>query len=384
VQVRLPAKLGLAVRLDVAGADGVVERHRVGPLGRGGGAQLAPLAVAVERAGSLECQPGPVQYWVGAASSGRSAMGAWLVTWSRVEEVRAALEGGAEVNARLDANGTTPLFRALRDGPPEVVGLLLAHGADVEATLAAGWTPLWAAVRGVSMLAVARPEWRRAKVRLLLRYGADPWRPTSGGRSPGEVALWGPLADLFADLPGAPEIPAADRDRQARADELIASYAWADQWSVGGGSIAFIHGVGADEVIGRLGGDPAGCPLTDAAAFGELAVAYLVGPQPPGTPEPVWVADVPGGAVALQHISHLLVRQEVAAPLSRGGVLASAFAGGNGAITVHVARDGQYVRWAGPIYDPKVWGTGRRWRRSGGAASAPPTHRPAAWPSAWR
>jgi len=358
----------------VAGAAGAVERHRVGPLARGGVAPLAPLAVAVERAGWLECQAAPVQYWLGAASSGRSAMGAWLVTWSRIEEVRAALEGGAEVNARLDANGTTPLFRALREGPPGVVGLLLAHGADVEATLTAGWTPLWAAVRGVSVLAAGQPEWRRAKVRLLLRYRADPWRPTIGGRSPGEVALWGPLADLFADLPGAPKIPAADRDRQARADALIASYAWADQWSVGGGGIAFIHGVPADEVIRRFGGDPAGCPLIDAAAFGELTVASLAEPQPPATPEPVWVADVPGGAVAVQQLGCLLTRREVAAPVSRGGVLGSAFAGGNGAITVHIARDGQYVRWAGPIYDPKV-GYGEpleeeRWCRFG-APDAP-------------
>jgi len=211
-------------------------------------------------------------------------------------------------------------------------------------------------------------------VRLLLRYRADPWRPTIGGRSPGEVALWGPLADLFADLPGAPKIPAADRDRQARADALIASYAWADQWSVGGGGIAFIHGVPADEVIRRFGGDPAGCPLIDAAAFGELTVASLAEPQPPATPEPVWVADVPGGAVAVQQLGCLLTRREVAAPVSRGGVLGSAFAGGNGAITVHIARDGQYVRWAGPIYDPKV-GYGEpleeeRWCRFG-APDAP-------------
>jgi hypothetical protein len=137
----------------------------------------------------------------------------------------------------------------------------LARGADVEATLPPGWTPLWKAVCGVQAGPVDRPQWRREKVRLLLAYGADPWRPTMGGRSPGEVALWGPLAELFADLPGAPQIPAADRQRQADADALIAAYGWADQWSVGGGSVAFVKGVPVDEVISRLGEDPATCPL---------------------------------------------------------------------------------------------------------------------------
>jgi len=300
-------------------------------------------------------------------------VGAWTdITWQHIEQVRGALEAGADVNVVVDESQVTPLFRALQEGTPEVVELLLVHGADVEATIPPGWTPLWAAVRGVQIMAVDRPQWRREKVRLLLASGADPWRPTMGGRSPGEVALWGPLADLFVDLRGAPQIPAADRQRQADADALIAGYGWADQWGVGGGSIAFVKGVPADEVIGRLGGDPAACPLVDAAGFGELVLRHLVDAAVPWVVEPVWVAEVAGGTVAWQEVSWLLVREEITAPLSRGGLLASTFAGGDGTITVHVFRDGEFLRRTEPIYDPGFVGGGwgvaleeERWCRFG-------------------
>lgn len=299
-------------------------------------------------------------------------MSAWTdISWRHMQQVHAALEAGADVNAVVDESRVTPLFCALQEGTPEVVELLLAHGADAEATIPPGWTPLWAAVRGVQIMAVDRPQWRREKVRLLLAHGADPWRPTAGGRSPGEVALWGPLADLFADLPGAPQIPAADRHRQANADTLIAAYAWADQWAIDGGSVAFIKGVRADEVIRRLGGDPAVCPLVDAAGFGELVLRHLVNAPMPWAVEPVWVAEVVGGTVAFQEISWMLVREEITAPLSRGGLLASTFAGGDGTITVHVFQDGQFVRWTEPIYDPGFpagWGVAleeERWCRFG-------------------
>jgi hypothetical protein len=293
------------------------------------------------------------------------------IAWRRVQEVSAELEAGADVNAVLDATKETPLYRALREGTPEVVELLLAHGADVEAKLACGWTPLWAAVRGEQTGAVDRPQWRREKVRVLLAYGADPWRPTMG-RSPGEVALWGPLADLFAELPGGAQIPAADRQRQAHADALIAGYGWADQWGVGGGSVAFVKGMPADEVIRRLGGDPAACPLVDPAGFGELAWRYLVKAPMPWAVEPVWVADLDGGAAAGQEVSWLLVREEIAVPLSRGGLLCSTFAGGDGTITLHVFRDGEVVRQTEPIWDPGFAGGGsgvpldeERWCRFG-------------------
>jgi ankyrin repeat protein len=73
--------------------------------------------------------------------------------------VRAAIEAGADVNAR-DGNGLTPLmFAAKGERPnerspevtdhPEVVRLLLEHGADVNATTDDGFHALfWAARYG--------------------------------------------------------------------------------------------------------------------------------------------------------------------------------------------------------------------------------------------
>jgi len=279
-------------------------------------------------------------------------MDVWAgVTWRHIEDVRAALEAGADVNARIGrTQAATPLLRALAEGTPEVVELLLASGADVEAA-AGDWTPLWEAVRGTQMRAVDRPEWRREKVRLLLRFGADPWRPAVGGRSAGEVALFGPLADLFDGLPGRPSIPASVWERQAQADALIGSYAWVEPWSLAGMGVAFIAAVPADEVIRRLDAGPRNWPRVDQEGLSRMADDLMISPGRDDR-ELLWLDDVRGGTVIVQWGGYLLTRPEVAAPMSRDGLLVSTFAGGGGAIFVHVAREGRYLRWTEPIHDP--------------------------------
>jgi len=80
-----------------------------------------------------------------------------------VEKVKDLLTNGAEVDVR-DKNGMTPLLLAARKGNSEIVRLLLAHGANVNAQdhyLA--WTPL--------ILASALGH--KKVVKLLLEYGAD-------------------------------------------------------------------------------------------------------------------------------------------------------------------------------------------------------------------
>jgi hypothetical protein len=64
----------------------------------------------------------------------------------------------------------------------------------------------------------------------------------------------------------------------------------------------------------------------------------------------------------------------------------STFTGDDGTITVHVFRDGEFVRRTEPIYDPRFGGAAGelRCRRSGGAASATATRQPAAWRGVWR
>lgn len=65
-----------------------------------------------------------------------------VVSGGSVEDVRIALEAGADVKAR-DEDTATPLMRAAwQNENPEVVRLLLDAGADLEATDALGGTPL--------------------------------------------------------------------------------------------------------------------------------------------------------------------------------------------------------------------------------------------------
>ena len=81
-----------------------------------------------------------------------------------VEDVRAELARGADVNTR-DGSGYTPLLTAVYvDAPPEIIRLLLDHGADADAKDA----------DGTSILAYALINARSPEViRGLLEAGAD-------------------------------------------------------------------------------------------------------------------------------------------------------------------------------------------------------------------
>ncbi len=59
--------------------------------------------------------------------------------------MRRHLEAGAEVDERVDllrVQGLTPLLFAVASGDPEIVELLVAAGADVNAADSEGTTPL--------------------------------------------------------------------------------------------------------------------------------------------------------------------------------------------------------------------------------------------------
>lgn len=88
------------------------------------------------------------------------------------EQVRQAVRGGADVNAR-DKDGVTPLHRAAAlNGNPEVIYTLIQLGADVNARDKNGWTPLhWA----------ARFSKKPEVVLVLLKLGADPKARTDSG-----------------------------------------------------------------------------------------------------------------------------------------------------------------------------------------------------------
>ena len=50
-----------------------------------------------------------------------------------VDAVRALLDGGADVNAKEDARGTTALMQAADQGHADVIAVLIERGADVAA-----------------------------------------------------------------------------------------------------------------------------------------------------------------------------------------------------------------------------------------------------------
>ena len=105
--------------------------------------------------------------------------------------VRAALDAGADVEARTEG-GSTPLMYAAQNNPnPEVVLALLNAGADLEARDEDGWTPLMHAARGNT-----NPE----VVLELLNAGADPAATDGDGKT-----VWGLIQenDALEDAYGA-------------------------------------------------------------------------------------------------------------------------------------------------------------------------------------
>lgn len=120
----------------------------------------------------------------------------------------AALEAGADVDAR-DAYGQTPLMYAISHAQPtDVIELLVRRGADVNARTEAGWTPLMYAARDL-------PDDRRAEVVLLLyRAGADPTATNGEGRMASDYLAPDPP---LAARPAAPE-PAAPRPEPVPTD----------------------------------------------------------------------------------------------------------------------------------------------------------------------
>jgi len=281
---------------------------------------------------------------------------AWGMTplnWLNPAEVRRRLVTGADPNARSSGLRATPLHEAVTsDAPGDVVDVLVAHGADVDAADAEGATPLWEAVR-----------WgNRSAAEALLRAGADPWRPAIAGRSPGRLGLAGPLTDLFAGLAGAPPVSVAERDRQTRADALIASYEWAGYWA--GLDLAFVADLDEDELNKRLGGEPARCPLT-ASPFREMVEDPYAAwaddeneDEDDGEPAyspmdfdfAAWVARRDGGAVL---IGAAASSDSVCARISAGTRLATVFFNPKGSCYVYCWADGRRVRQSEPADYPQ-------------------------------
>ncbi|WP_223773076.1 ankyrin repeat domain-containing protein [Streptomyces sp. 135] len=172
--------------------------------------------------------------------------------WGDARVIRARLDGGAPPNARIEGHGSTPLHLAAERGAAEAVAALLSHGAEPNSYDEDEHTPLWYAACTVD----------EGSVRALIAAGADVWTPQTGPWSPGRLLLTTPLAPLVAELPGAVELPAGEAAAFREADALIAACGERELWTEGLG-LCFVRDLSEEEVIHRLGADPAQCPTAD-------------------------------------------------------------------------------------------------------------------------
>jgi|GEM_PF-2129917 len=103
--------------------------------------------------------------------------------------VASLIAQGAEVNARDDKLGMTPLHGAAFRGHKEIAELLIAHGAAVDAGDKGGRRPLhWAAQNG-----------HRDMVELLIAKGANVNAPDKSGHTPVVLASTPEIAKLLLD-----------------------------------------------------------------------------------------------------------------------------------------------------------------------------------------
>ncbi|HWM38652.1 MAG TPA: ankyrin repeat domain-containing protein [Streptomyces sp.] len=249
--------------------------------------------------------------------------------WQDPGLVRSRLAAGADPNGPLydDVQGI-PLHRAADSGSREVVAELAALVRDVDAADEQGQTALWFAVGS-----------RQAENAVaLLEAGADAWRPVVGGWSPGRLALLSPFAAHFENLPGAVPPSPAEHAAMLEADRLCAELD--DVWE--GLGVAFVAGVDEDEVIRRLGADPAECPVTDVDDA-----------WPPGEEELlediqlVGVTGVEGGCVVSQPWGYLPEDPHVLARLSAGTVAYGIYLNAKSGDQAMIGRDGVCDRDAG-------------------------------------
>ncbi|MEU9847892.1 ankyrin repeat domain-containing protein [Streptomyces sp. NPDC047985] len=241
--------------------------------------------------------------------------------WTDHDEIRRLLDQGADPEAW---SGGRPLHRAAVFGSPEVVAELARRVADVDA-LENGVTALWEAV--VSR----KPDNARA----LAAAGADPWRRSIGGWSPGRLSLAGPTPGLFA-VPAGERLTDAERVVAEEGRRLTGVLGSLDYDGTG---LACVAGIDAAEAVRRLEAEPVREGVTDEVldepyAYDMDELIQVVG-----------VTSVPGGCVVTQPWGYAPQMPGVLTRLSAGTLCYGLYANPKSGDQGSIARDGSLVAW---------------------------------------
>ncbi|WP_326808924.1 ankyrin repeat domain-containing protein [Streptomyces sp. NBC_01775] len=257
--------------------------------------------------------------------------------WSDPRLVRVRLDAGADphwAGEAEDDEGRTLLHYAVERGAPaEVLTELVRHGAQVDAPDEEGVTPLWEAV------CESAPE----MCETLLAAGADAWRPCMDGWTPGRLALTHPvLAPLFESLPGTVPLTEEERAAQAEADRLIEVFRAVEHTE--GAGFAFVAGDSEEDILRKLGSDPATCPVLD---LNREPGPHGTGPGgfDPGDHEEsqywVGVTGVEGGCVITQPMGYVPEDARFLKKISPGTVAYGVYFNPKGGTFGTLARDGK-------------------------------------------
>ncbi|MFJ2516061.1 ankyrin repeat domain-containing protein [Streptomyces griseoviridis] len=240
-------------------------------------------------------------------------------TWRDHDAIRRRLDAGADPEAYGHGR---PLHLAAQWGSAEVVAELARRVVDVDAT-EDGVTALWQAVVD------RRPENALA----LAAAGADPWRRSIGGWSPGRLGLAGPTPDLFA-VPAGERLTDAEHATAVEAARLIDALG---SFHHDGTGLACVAGIDAAEAVRRLKATPA------SREFADGVVEDPWDHELDETLPLVGVTSVPGGCVVTQPWGYAPQRAGVLRPLSAGTLCYGLYANPKSGNQGRVARDGSII-----------------------------------------
>ncbi|MER5500601.1 ankyrin repeat domain-containing protein [Streptomyces sp. NPDC002561] len=253
-----------------------------------------------------------------AGNNGWTGMGR---DWTDHDHVRRCLDEGAGPEAW---SGGRPLHRAAVFGSPEVVAELAGRVADVDAP-ENGVTALWEAV------VAGKPE----NARVLAAAGADPWRPSLGGWSPGRLGLAGPAPDLFP-VPAGVRLTDTERATAREARRLLAALG---EFHHDGFGLACVAGIDAAEAVRRL----EAAPVRDEVAGGIPDDPYEYDMDE--SLRIIGVTSVPGGCVVTQPWGYAPQMPGVLTRLSAGTVCYGLYANPKSGNQGSIARCGVIEGW---------------------------------------